>query len=112
MESKVDEYIRDNPAWFKYLVFAALFSGAGNSFVLLNKNTEAYVSREEFKKELEQRDVKISQVFDYIVNHGSEASKYKEKVNRLEKEIELLNQEVVKLNRSLAVLSTMRQRSQ
>lgn len=111
MPDKDDGLFSDNPTWIKYLVLAAVFNGAGNSFVLLNKESKNYVSRDEMAENLEHRDRKINQVFDYVVTHTKESSIYMERIDRIGKELLSLrevfekhreNRSCEKSNRSVA----------
>ena len=90
----LDDIARDGPNWFRYLVFAALISGAGSSIVSLDKDTSDRYRGQDAKEDFALRDRQIEALQSVMQAHLQHSATYTDRIDRYRVRIEHLESEL------------------
>src|SRR6056300_1575996 len=94
MERDLNDIAGDGPNWFRYLVLAALLSGAGSGLVGVTKDTSDRYKGSDAKEDFAHRDKEIEKLQNMMQLHLQHSATYSDRIDRygarlteLEKEI-------------------------
>ena len=79
----LDDIARDGPVWFRYLVLAALLSGAGSGVVGLTKDTTDRYKGSDAKADFAERDAEIRDLQRQQNAHLQHSAVYSERIDRI-----------------------------
>ena len=90
----LDDVSRDGPIWFRYLVIAALLSGAGGGIASLGKDTSDRYKGSDAKADFEVRDRQLEALQKLMYEHLQHSSRYTDRIERYGQRIEHLETEL------------------
>ena len=90
----LDDIARDGPAWFRYLVLAAVVSGAGSSVISLNKDTSDRYKGSDAREDFAARDRQIEAIQSVMQAHLQHSATYSDRIDRYRVRIEHLEEEL------------------
>ena len=79
----LDDIAGDGPVWFRYLVLAALLSGAGSGLVGLTKDTADRYKGSDAKSDFAERDEEIRDLQRQQNAHLQHSAVYSERIDRI-----------------------------
>ena len=94
MEKDLNDIAGDGPDWFRYLVLAALLSGAGSGVVGLTKDTSDRYKGSDAKEDFAHRDREIEKLQQLIQAHLQHSAAYSDRIDRYEIRISELERQL------------------
>ena len=79
----LDDIARDSPVWFRYLVIAALFSGAGSGYIGITKDTSDRYKGADARADFAERDAEIRDLQKQQNAHLQHSAVYSERIDRI-----------------------------
>ena len=94
MEKDLNDIAGDGPSWFRYLVLAALLSGAGSGVVGITKDTSDRYKGSDAKEDFAHRDRDIEKLQQLMQLHLQHSATYSDRIDRYGARILELEKEV------------------